>query len=115
MVGLHDSFGERARCFLRHVVTDGQDPVLVFARELAAVRRAVPRRGEWIMLAVNGDRGHPDHGSFLEPILERGVLGLPGGQAQPPPVITDDDGDEVRVAESRGGLAVRVCGEFPGR
>jgi len=115
MVGVHDSFGERTRCFLRHVVTDRQDPVLVFASELVAIRRAVPRRGEWIMLAVDGDRGHPDDGSLLEPVLDRGVLGLPGGQAQPPPVITDHDGDKVRVVESRSRLAVRVLGEMPGR
>jgi hypothetical protein len=115
MIGVHDSFGERTRCFLRHVVTDRQDPVLVFAGELVAIRRAVPRRGEWIMFAVDGDRWHPDDGSFLELILDRGVLGLAGGQPQPPPVIPDHDGDEVRVVEGRSRLTVRLRREMPRR
>ena len=33
MVDPHHGFGERMRCFLRHVVTDRQDQVLVFASQ----------------------------------------------------------------------------------
>ena len=39
------------------------------------------------------------------------VLRLPWGQAEPPPVVVDDDVDVIGIVEGRGGAIVRVVVE----
>ena len=90
------------------------DPVLVSARELAAIgcgfrmRRAVG-------VAFHGDGGHGDDRPFGELLFQIVVFRLAVGEAEPPAVIVDHDGDVVRVVEGRRAAVERRVVEVPFR
>jgi hypothetical protein len=69
MCDVGDSLGEARGRFLGRVVTDWEYPVLILAGGLVPVCRAVPRRRERVVCAVNGDRGHRNDRSLLRLVL----------------------------------------------
>src|ERR1700722_9645013 len=77
-------------------------PVLIFARKL----RAICRWGRvWcpVRITLKGDRRHGNGGPFRETLFQVVVLGFTFGDADPPSIIMDGDGDVVRVVKRRCG------------
>ena len=66
-----------------------------------------------VEVAADGDRRHRDHGTFEQPGFQVAVLLLSFSEAQPPPVIVDDDVDVIGIAEGRCGAVERVVVEVP--
>ncbi|GHK01732.1 hypothetical protein SY2F82_35290 [Streptomyces sp. Y2F8-2] len=115
-VGFQERAGERLGSLLRDVVTDAlQRAVDVRSGELAAVGRAVVRRGEGGQRTVERDGGHVDGWTFGKPRLEVLVARVARCEPEPPAVIVDDDVNVVRVVERLGGAVEDGVAEVPGR
>src|SRR5262245_62151478 len=90
--------GEGPRRLLGQVVAyapvDGT--VRVLAGELGRVRAGI---GVWrsVGIALEGNGGHGDDRRFGQSLFQIVVLRLAFGQALPPAVVVDDDGDVVGV------------------
>src|SRR5690348_13346693 len=99
-----DGLGEVLRGFLRQVVPDAarDGPVLVLARELVPVGGGLGV-GCAVGVPFEGDRRDGDDRAGGEPPFEIVVAFLAVGQAEPPAVVVDHDGDVVGVVE--GGRA----------
>ncbi len=52
-----------------------------------------------VRVALHGDGRHGDQRRVGETLLEIGVLRLPVGEPEPPPVVVDGDWHVVRVVE----------------
>ena len=83
----------------------------VRARELLRIATSV--RGGPVEVAANSDRRHRDPGTFEQPGFQVAVLRLSLSQAQPPPIVVDDDVDVIRIVEGRGSAIERVVVEVP--
>ena len=83
----------------------------VRARELLLIGTSV--RGGPVEVAADGDRRHRDHGTFEQPRFQVAVLRLSFSEAQPPPVVVDDDVDVIGIVEGRGGALERGVVEVP--
>jgi hypothetical protein len=68
-------------------------------------------RGGPVEVAADGDRRHPDHGTFEQPGFQVTVLRLALSEAQPPPVIVYDDVDVIGIGEECGGAVKRAVVE----
>jgi len=88
--------------FLRQVVPHaaGDEPVLIFSREFAAISRGF-RMGRAVGVAFHSDRGYCDDGPLGEFLFQIVVFPLAVGEVEPPAVIVDHDGHVVRVVEGR--------------
>src|SRR5690242_8374623 len=111
-----DGLGEGLRGFLRQVVPDaaGDGPVLVLAGELVPVGGGFRVRCA-VGVTFEGDRRNGDDRTRGQPPFEIVVSFLAVGQAEPPAVVVDHDGDVVSVVEGRGApVEIRVT-ECPSR
>src|SRR5262249_27408622 len=111
-----DRLGEGLRGFLGQVVPDAacDGPVLVVAGELAGVGAGVRVRRA-VGVAFERDGGHGDGPGGTPRRLQVVVVRLAGGQAQPPPIIVDHDGDVIGVVEGGRGARERGVIEGPPR
>lgn len=99
--------------FLRRVVPDttGEEPVLIFARELLCIRRRV---WMWrtIGIAFNGDGRHGDDRTLRKPLFQIVILRLAFGETQAPAIIMDRNDDMIRIVEplcaAREGLIAEI-------
>ena len=90
------------------------ESVSVFARELPGIRRRFRMRCA-VRIAFHGDRRHADHRRLGKPLLERVILPLALGEAEPPAIVVDDDVDVVRIVEGLRAAVERRVVEFPFR
>lgn len=60
VIDIDDGLGKFLGGFLWQVVSDLENPVIVFSYEVVSVRRAIPGRCERVVLPVDGYRGHRD-------------------------------------------------------
>src|SRR5579859_3862123 len=99
-VDVDDRLGERLRGFLRQVVPDaaGDEPVRIFARELAAIGGRVRVRRA-VGVAFEGDRGHGDDGTCGKSVFQVVIFALAVSQAEPPAVIVNNHVDVIGVVE----------------
>ena len=108
------SLGESLRSFLRQIVADaaGDEAVLIFARELIAIRRA-GRVDCTVGVAFHGDRGHGDGRKCGQPLFQVVIFPLAVGQAKPPAIVVHHDVNMVGVVEGRCCAVVRGIVEIP--
>ena len=64
-------------------------------------------------IALHGDRRYADHWRLGKPSFEFLVFRLAGGEAEPPAIVMDHDGDVVRVVECGGAAIERGIIELP--
>src|SRR5208337_1109079 len=76
------------------------EPVLVSPGEFLRIRTGLRMRCT-IGIAFEGDGGDADGGTRGKPFLQFVIFLLAFRQAKPPAVIVNDDGNVVRVVESR--------------
>ena len=115
-VDVDHGIGERPRRLLRQVVSDaaGDDPMLVGADELRAIRRGI-RVWSAVGVALQRDGGNGDRRSLGQPSLEIVVRRLAVRKAESPPVVVDDDVDVVGVVEGCRAPIERRVVELPVR
>src|SRR5882724_11932748 len=99
-----NGFGKGLRGFLRQIVSDTalDGSVRILAGELIGVGARLGMRSA-VRVAFHRDGRHSDDRGGGQPLLEVVVLALAVGEAEPPAVVMDRDGDMIRVVE--GGCA----------
>src|ERR1700733_10291726 len=114
VVGVDRRLGESLRSFLRQIVADAatDGPMRVFAGEFVAIGRGFRMRCT-IGIALEGDGGHGDDRAFSEPLFQVAIFRLAFGQAEPPAIIMDHDGDMIGVVEGRRAAIERGVIEIP--
>lgn len=97
---IDDCFGKGARRFLRKIVPDAalDQPMLVLAQEFPGIGAAVRMRRS-VGIALKRDGRHGNVRTLRQPLFQIVVLRLTIGQAEPPAVVMDNDGNLVRIVE----------------
>src|SRR5208337_5029657 len=109
-----DCLSESLWGLLRQIVPDPalDESVRIFAGELACVSARLRVWGA-VRVTFEGNDGHSDCGTLSKPPFDIVIFRLALGQAEPPAVVVNPNGDVVRIVEGRSGAVERGVIEVP--